>query len=139
MSTAEVAAPAAASAHGRPWWRGRFGVVVVIALAMLIAFLGWKTTDVTNWPGSLVWNSLGGYLDRFQVWLSDNRNVPDPSFVFSIFNGFANFLDNLVSWLTSFFHRLTWPGRRCSRPCSCSASAAGARRPGSCSRSGRSR
>jgi glycine betaine/proline transport system permease protein len=108
VSTAEVAAPAAASAHGRPWWRGRFGLVVAIALAMLVGFLGWK--NQLAWPSSLVWNSLSGYLDRFQTWLSDSRNVAHPSFVFSIFNGFANFLDNLVSWLTSFFHKLTWAG-----------------------------
>src|SRR2546423_2498231 len=77
---------------------------------MLIAFLGWKVTKVTNWPNWLVWNSLAGYLDRFQLWLSNNRNVEHPNFVFSIFNGFANFLDHLVSWLTSFFHKLTWVG-----------------------------
>ena len=108
MSTAQVAAPAAASPHGRPWWRGRFGLVVAIAIAMFVAFLGWK--NQLSWPNSLVWTSLSGYLDRFQTWLSDSRNVAHPSFVFSIFNGFANFLDNLVSWLTSFFHKLTWAG-----------------------------
>src|SRR5207253_1565379 len=77
---------------------------------MLIAFLGWKTTKVTNWPSSIVWNTLVSYLDRFQAWLSNNRNVEHPSVVFSIFNGFANFLDHLVSWLTSFFLKLRWAG-----------------------------
>src|SRR5207253_6531585 len=77
---------------------------------MLIAFLGWKTTKVTNWPSSIVWNTLVSYLDRFQAWLSNNRNVEHPSVVFSVFNGFANFLDHLVSWLTSFFLKLTWVG-----------------------------
>ena len=108
MSTAQVAAPAAASPHGRPWWRGRFGLVVAIAIAMFVAFLGWK--NQLSWPNSLVWTSLSGYLDRFQTWLSDSRNVAHPSFVFSIFNGFANFLDNLVSWFTTFFQKLTWVG-----------------------------
>src|SRR2546423_7968176 len=77
---------------------------------MLIAFLGWKTTKVTNWPNSVVWNTLASYLDRFQVWLSNNRNVEHPNVVFSIFNGLADFLDHLVSWLSSFFHKLRWAG-----------------------------
>jgi glycine betaine/proline transport system permease protein len=75
---------------------------------MLVGFLGWKNTR--PWPDSLVWNALPGYLDRFQTWLSDSRNATHPSFVFAIFNGFANFLDNLVSWFTSFFEKLTWVG-----------------------------
>ena len=50
------------------------------------------------------------HLDRFQVWLSDNRNIPHPNLAFRIFNGFASFLDHLVAWLTSFFHKLTWAG-----------------------------
>jgi glycine betaine/proline transport system permease protein len=82
--------------------------VVGVVLAMVIAYLAWKNT--LSWPEWLVWNSLVGYLDRFQTWLSDSRNAPNPSFVFDIFNGFANFLDNLVSWLTSFFEKLTWVG-----------------------------
>ena len=51
MSTAQVAAPAAASPHGRPWWRGRFGLVVAIAIAMFVAFLGWK--NQLSWPINL--------------------------------------------------------------------------------------
>src|ERR1700681_3827954 len=108
MSTAQVAAPAAASPHGRPWGRGRFGLAIAIAIAMFVAFLRWK--NQLSCPNSLVWTSLSGYLDRFQTWLSDSRNVAPPSFVFSPFDGFATFLDNLVSWLTSFFHKLTWAG-----------------------------
>src|SRR5207248_3070434 len=53
---------------------------------------------------------LSSYLDRFQTWLSDSRNTPHPSFVFAIFNGLATFLDNLVSWFTTFFEKLTWVG-----------------------------
>jgi glycine betaine/proline transport system permease protein len=75
---------------------------------MLFGFLAWKNTR--PWPDSLVWNALPGYFDRFQVWLSDSRNAANPSFIFAVFNGFANFLDNLVSWLTSFFEKLTWVG-----------------------------
>ena len=109
MATAtDYAAPVAAIPAHRPWWRGRAGLVVLIVLAILIGFLGWK--NARPWPDSLVWNSLVSYLDRFQNWLSDSRNAAHPSSVFSVFNGFANFLDNLVSWLTSFFDKLTWVG-----------------------------
>ena len=91
-----------------PWWRGKGGAGVLVLLGMLVAFLGWK--NQAHWPAALTWNSLGPYLDRFQAWLSNNRNVPHPNVAFSIFNGFANFLDHLVGWLTSFFHKLTWAG-----------------------------
>jgi glycine betaine/proline transport system permease protein len=104
----DYATPVAAIPAQHPWWRGRVGLVLLVVLAMLIGFLGWKNTR--PWPDSLVWNSLVGYLDRFQNWLSNSRNVPNPSFFFDVFNGFANFLDNLVSWFTSFFSKLTWVG-----------------------------
>ena len=109
MATAtEYVVPAAAIPAPRPWWRGRPGLVVGVVLGMLIGYLGWKNS--IPWPSRLVWNSLSGYLDRFQNWLSNSRNLPHPSFVFSIFNGFATFLDNLVSWFTTFFEKLTWVG-----------------------------
>ena len=104
----DYAAPAAAIPSPRPWWRGRPGLVVGVALAMLIAFLGWKSA--LAWPDRLVWNSLPNHLDGFQTWLSDRRNTAHPSFVFAIFNGFATFLDDLVSWFTTFFHKLSWVG-----------------------------
>jgi glycine betaine/proline transport system permease protein len=107
MAVAEVAGRLAVPAPHR-WWRGRGSLVVAVVLAMLVAYLVWK--NALTWPASLVWNSLPGYLDRFQAWLSNNRNVAHPNFVFSAFNGFASFLDHLVSWLTSFFHQLTWAG-----------------------------
>jgi glycine betaine/proline transport system permease protein len=91
-----------------PWWRGRRGAVALVVFGMVIGFLGWK--NQANWPAALTWNSLSPHLDRFQNWLSDNRNVPHPNLAFSAFNGFANFLDHLVGWLTSFFHKLTWVG-----------------------------
>src|SRR5260221_10253091 len=91
-----------------PWWRGKRGAAVLVVLAMVIGFLGWK--NQANWPAVLTWNSLSPHLDRFQVWLSNNRNVPHPNLAFTIFNDFANFLDHLVGWLTSFFHKLTWAG-----------------------------
>jgi glycine betaine/proline transport system permease protein len=91
-----------------PWWRGKRGAGVLVILGMVIAFLGWKSQ--AHWPAALTWNSLSPYLDRFQIWLSDNRNVPHPNVAFSVFNSFANFLDHLVGWGTSFFHKLTWAG-----------------------------
>ena len=57
----------------RPWWRGRFGLVVLVVFGMFVGFLAWKKEY--PWPDSLVWNSLPGYLDRFQTWLSDSRNA----------------------------------------------------------------
>ena len=63
-----------------------------------------------SWPPGVTWDSLPAHLDRFSVWLSDQRNAPDPSVVFSIFNGFASFLDNLVDWLTRLLLWMTWVG-----------------------------
>jgi glycine betaine/proline transport system permease protein len=91
-----------------PWWRGKRGAIVLVVAAMIVGFLGWK--NQANWPGALTWNSLAPHLDRFQTWLSDNRNVPHPNLAFRAFNDFASFLDDLVGWLTSFFHKLTWSG-----------------------------
>ena len=107
MAVAPVAARLTLPAP-RPWWRGRAGLVVAVALGMLIAFYGWRNQVL--WPASLTWNALAHHLDDFQTWLSDNRNVPHPSIFFRAFNGFANFLDHIVAWLTSFFFKLTWAG-----------------------------
>jgi glycine betaine/proline transport system permease protein len=106
--TRESAARGAAIPAPRPWWRGRAGLVVGVLLAMLIGYLGWK--NALPWPNRLTWNTLPTYFDRFQTWLSDSRNAANPSFVFAIFNGFATFLDDLVSWFTTFFFKLTWVG-----------------------------
>ena len=92
----------------RPWWRGRTGLIVAVALGMVIAFFGWRNQAL--WPASLTWSSLAHHLDNFQSWLSDHRNVAHPSVFFRAFNGFANFLDHIVGWLTSFFFKLTWVG-----------------------------
>ena len=109
MSAAtDFASGPAVSAAPRPWWRGKIGLVIAIVLVIVISYIGWKGDY--PWPSGLTWNSLNGYLDRFQNWLSAERNLPNPSFFFTIFNGFATFLDNLVSWLTSFFFKLTWVG-----------------------------
>ncbi len=107
MAVAPVAVRLAPAAP-RPWWRGRAGLVLAVALGMLVAFYGWRNQVL--WPASLTWNTLASHLDNFQTWLSDHRNVPHPSVFFRGFNGFASFLDNIVGWLTSFFFKLTWVG-----------------------------
>ncbi len=107
MATVEAAPPLPVAAP-RPWWRGRPGLVVAVVAGMLIAYFGWKSG--VPWPGALTWQSLSHDLDRFQTWLSDRRNIPHPSIFFVVFNGVANFLDNIVGWLTSFFFKLTWVG-----------------------------
>ncbi|HEX7527330.1 MAG TPA: ABC transporter permease subunit, partial [Gaiellaceae bacterium] len=107
MAVAQAAGTLAAPAP-RPWWRGRRGAVLAVALGIVIAFFGWK--NQVPWPASLTWNSLSHDLDNFQAWLSNNRNVPHPSVFFRAFNGIATFLDDLVGWLTSFFFKLTWAG-----------------------------
>jgi glycine betaine/proline transport system permease protein len=103
QAAGSLAAPAP-----RPWWRGRTGAVLAVAIGIVIAFFGWKSQ--VPWPAALTWNTLAHHLDDFQAWLSNNRNVPHPSVFFRVFNGIASFLDNLVGWLTSFFFKLTWVG-----------------------------
>jgi glycine betaine/proline transport system permease protein len=107
MAVAQAAGGVAAPAPRR-WWQGRAGIVLLVALGMGIAFIGWKSQ--LPWPAALTWNALSHHLDSFQTWLSNNRNVPHPSVFFRAFNGLANFLDDLVGWLTSLFFKLTWAG-----------------------------
>ncbi len=107
MAVAESVRPAP-RALPAPWWRGKAGVAVLVVLAMLVAYFRWK--NAWAWPSALTWNSLSPHLDRFQIWLSNNRNLPHPNVAFRIFNGFANLLDDFVSWLTRFFYFLKWSG-----------------------------
>src|SRR4051812_12117348 len=104
----------AESAHRLPralpaqWQRSRNVPVILVVAGMLVAFLGWK--NHWAWPAALTWNSLSPHLDQFQNWLSNNRNVEHPNIAFRAFNGFASFLDDLVSWLTRLFYWLKWSG-----------------------------
>ena len=107
MAVAQAAGSIRAPAP-RPWWQGRTGLVLAVAIVMVAAFFGWK--NQVPWPASLTWNELAHHLDSFQTWLSDRRNVADPNLFFRAFNGLATFLDNLVGWLSSFFFNLTWVG-----------------------------
>jgi glycine betaine/proline transport system permease protein len=92
----------------RPWWRGRPGETLAIVAAMLIAYFAMR--DDYTWPKSLEWNSLGAHLDRFQVWLLDERAAEHPNVVFSIFDGFRVFIDDVVTWLTDLLLGMTWLG-----------------------------
>jgi len=103
----EVIVRAPAIDH-RPWWRGRLVQCASVVALMYVAYRVWNLQY--PWPAWLEWNSLGGYLDNFQVWLSDSRNAANPSFVFSIFNGFSSFLEHLVTWLNTLLLDLTWVG-----------------------------
>ena len=75
---------------------------------MLLAYFGWKAQY--PWPRGLVWNALPTHLNDFQTWLVDQRNAESPSVVIRAFNGFANFLDDLVTWFTNFLGWMTWVG-----------------------------
>ncbi|MER3409547.1 MAG: choline ABC transporter permease [Thermoleophilia bacterium] len=92
----------------RPWWQSRLVLVAAIVAGMGVAY-GVAAWDYP-WPSWLAWESLSGYLDRFQIWLSDQRNAEDPSLVFVLFNGFASFLDDLVGWLFTALTEMTWAG-----------------------------
>jgi glycine betaine/proline transport system permease protein len=104
----EVATSAAGAVEHRPWWQRRLvlsGAIVGLMLVLYFALRG-----EYPWPGSLQWNSLSTHLDNFQSWLIDQRNATHPSLVFRAFNGFATFLDDLVTWLNNLFRWLTWVG-----------------------------
>ena len=53
---------------------------MLVVVGMLIAYFGWR--NHWAWPSALTWNSLSPHLDRFQNWLSNNRNVEHPNIVF---------------------------------------------------------
>jgi glycine betaine/proline transport system permease protein len=92
----------------RPWWRGRPGQTMAILAVMLVAYFTLR--DRYAWPAWLEWNSLASELDRFQVWLLDQRSAENQSFVFAIFDGFRVFADHLVTWLTDLLLNMTWLG-----------------------------
>jgi len=92
----------------RPWWRGRLVQVAAIVGLMVIAYRAFELEY--PWPGSLAWNGLSAELDSFQSWLLDQRSAEDRSIVFAVFDGFATFVDDLVTWLTDGILWLTWLG-----------------------------
>jgi glycine betaine/proline transport system permease protein len=104
----EYVAPPAPVVEHRPWWQRRLVVSSAIVAVMLILYFPLRREY--PWPGSLEWNSLGPHLDNFQGWLIDQRNADHPNLVFRAFNGFATFLDDIVTWLNRLLHWLTWVG-----------------------------
>jgi len=92
----------------RPWWRGKLVQVAVIVALMYVAYRLWALDYA--WPDRLVWNSLPAHFDDFQTWLLDQRNAEDPNIVFSLFNHFATFVDNLVGWFDRLLLWMTWVG-----------------------------
>ena len=92
----------------RPWWRGKPVQVALVAAGMWIAYRALRLEY--PWPDSLAWNSLQFKLDEFQTWLIGQRSAEDKSVLFSLFDGFRIFVDNLVAWLTEFLFWMTWVG-----------------------------
>ena len=103
--TETIAAPAVSHV---PWWRGKLVQVAGIVALMYLAYRGWKLEYA--WPNSLVWNSLQVELDEFQAWLIDQRLTGDGGVVFTVFDGFRIFVDNLVAWFLDLLVWLTWIG-----------------------------
>jgi glycine betaine/proline transport system permease protein len=92
----------------RPWYRSRLTLSAAIVGAMLLCYLAFESRY--PWPNGLLWNSLSTDLNDFQTWLLEQRNAESPNVVFGAFNGFAGFLDDLVTWLVRFLGWLTWIG-----------------------------
>ena len=92
----------------RPWWRGKPVQVALVAAGMWVAYRSLRLEY--PWPSSLAWNSLQFKLDEFQVWLIDQRSAEDKSLIFTIFDGFRIFVDELVAWFTELLLWLTWVG-----------------------------
>jgi glycine betaine/proline transport system permease protein len=103
----EYVAPAPVLDH-RPFWRSRAVWTAAVVGAMVIVY--YAARKELAWPSSLVWNSLGGHLDSFQTWLSDQRSATHPSVIFSILDAIASALDSLVSWMYDALTKMTWAG-----------------------------
>ncbi len=92
----------------RPWWQGKIVQVAVVVGVMVLVYRAFGLEY--SWPRSLEWNGLSAHLDSFQSWLLDQRSAEDRSVVFAVFDGFATFVDDLVTWLTDAILWLTWLG-----------------------------
>ena len=101
-------APASLLLEHRPWYRSRVTLSAAIVGAMILCYLALKGSY--PWPDQLLWNSLSTHLNDFQTWLLEQRNAESPNAVFRLFNGFAGFLDDLVTWFTEFLGWMTWVG-----------------------------
>lgn len=91
-----------------PWWRGKLVQVGAIVAVMWLAYRGWKSEY--PWPNELVWNKLQFELDDIQTWLIDKRLEGGGGLVFTLFDGFRAFVDNLVTWFNDLIIWFTWIG-----------------------------
>jgi len=91
-----------------PWWRGKIVQVAAIVGVMWLAYRGWKTEY--PWPDDLVWNGLQARFDSIQTYLIDQRLEGGGGLLFSVFDGFRVFADNLVTWFNDLLIWLTWIG-----------------------------
>ena len=91
-----------------PWWRGKIVQVAAIAGVMWLAYRGWKSEY--PWPNDLVWNNLQFELDDIQSWLLDKELEGGGGIVFTLFDGFLIFVDNLVTWFNDALIWMTWVG-----------------------------
>ena len=91
-----------------PWWRGKIVQVGAIVAVMWLAYRGWKTEY--PWPDDLVWNGLQARFDSIQTYLIDQRLEGGGGLLFSVFDAFRVFADNLVAWFNDLLIWLTWIG-----------------------------
>jgi len=92
----------------RPWWRGQPVQVALVIAAMWLAYRALRLEY--PWPSRLAWETLQFELDRFQVWLIEQRSAEDKNVVFAVFDGFRALIDDLVRWLEELLLWLTWVG-----------------------------
>ena len=109
MTTAITEAPVVAPVVSHvPWWRGKLVQVGAIVAVMWLAYRGWNTEY--PWPNNLVWNGLQVKFDDIQAWLIDKELEGGGGILFSVFDGFRVFVDNLVTWFNDLLIWLTWIG-----------------------------
>jgi glycine betaine/proline transport system permease protein len=92
----------------RPWWKGRIVQVAVVVAVLVVVYRAFGGDY--PWPRSLVWTGLSEKLDSFQSWLLDRRSADPKSPFFKVFDGFATFVDDLVTWFENAILWLSWLG-----------------------------
>ena len=108
MTTVTEAAAVRPVVSHVPWWRGKIVQVGAIVAVMWLAYRGWKAEY--PWPNDLVWNSLQSEFDDIQSWLLDKDLEGGGGILFTVFDGFRVFVDNLVTWFRDALLWLTWIG-----------------------------
>ena len=108
MSTITEAPLAVPVVSHVPWWRGKIVQVGAIIAVMWLAYRGWKSEY--PWPNDLVWNGLQAKFDSIQTYLIDQRLEGGGGLLFTLFDGFRIFADNLVTWFNDLLIWLTWIG-----------------------------